>query len=68
MASGVDHRGRPDADGDIVVAVNGMPVDSGAALTSHLNSYRPGDKIKLTVIRNGDEVAVLVTLGDWPRS
>ena len=66
VASGSDFLRRPTGDGDIVVAVDGVPVDSMAALVTLLNGHLPGDGITLKVIRDGEEIEVLVTLGEWP--
>ena len=66
VASGSDFLRRPTGDGDIVVAVDGVRVDSVAALVTLLNGHLPGDGITLKVIRDGEEIEVLVTLGEWP--
>lgn len=66
VASGVDDEGRPAAGGDIIVAVDGVPVAAGADLTSQLNRRQPGDKVTLTVVRDGAEIRLTVTLGEWP--
>ena len=66
LASSNDFLLRPTGDGDIIVAVDGVPVDSVAALITQLNGRLPGDGIALKVIRKGEEIEVLVTLGEWP--
>jgi S1-C subfamily serine protease len=66
VASGVDNEGRPAAGGDIIVAVNGVPVATGADLTAQLNRHRPGDEVMLTVVRDGTEAQLMVILGEWP--
>ena len=66
LASGNDFLLRPTGDGDIIAAVDGVPVDSMAALITLLNERLPGDGIALKVIRDGEEIEVLVTLGEWP--
>jgi S1-C subfamily serine protease len=66
IASGVDDQGRPDAGGDIIVAVNGVPVKVGAEMTVELGRNRPGDEVILTVIRGNQRVQLAATLGDWP--
>ena len=50
-------------DGDIILAVEGTPVDATHSLTSLLASRQPGDKVKLRVVRNGKEEDLTVTLG-----
>jgi S1-C subfamily serine protease len=52
--------------GDIVVALDGEPVDSLVDLLAALRNADPGDEIVVTVVRNGDEEDVGVTLGELP--
>jgi 2-alkenal reductase len=66
VGSGLDSRGRAAAGGDIIVAVNGTPVQGGADLTRQLGRHRPGDVVKLTVLREESETTLAVTLGEWP--
>ena len=67
LASSFDDLLSPTGDGDIIVDVGGVPVDSVAALVTQLNEHLPGDGIALKVIRDGEEIEVLVTLGEWPK-
>ena len=39
--------------GDVIVAVNGAKVKSANALQEQISKYRPGDKVQVTVDRNG---------------
>ncbi len=48
--------------GDIIVAVNGTPVESVARLLGRLDEHRVGEQVRLTVVRDGDKVDVDVTL------
>lgn len=41
--------------GDILTAINDVPIRNFAELQIQLNRYRPGDKINVTVDRNGKE-------------
>ena len=66
IGSGVDGDGRPAAGGDIIVAVNGVPVADGADMTYELGRRQSGDVVALTVIRAGAELRLPVTLGEWP--
>jgi serine protease Do len=48
--------------GDIVVAVDGEKVTSSGDLVAKLHSYKPGDTVQMTVLRNGTQTPVPVTL------
>ena len=50
---------------DIITAVNGVKVGSKGSLSSLVGEYQPGDTVQLTVIRDGKEIAVNVTLGAY---
>ncbi len=52
-------------DKDIVSAVNGVKVGKSGSLSSLIGEYKPGDTVQLTVIRDGSETAVNVTLGSY---
>jgi putative serine protease PepD len=52
--------------GDEVTAVDGKTIDSGDALREAIDARKPGDKITLTIKRNGNERTVQVTLGQRP--
>jgi serine protease Do len=49
-------------DKDIVTAVNGVKVGASGSLSNLIGEYKPGDTVQLTVIRDGSERAVNVTL------
>lgn len=50
--------------GDIIIAVDGMPVNLYGDLISYIfKNKSPGDVINLTIIRNGQEMEVPLTLG-----
>ena len=60
--------GGPAADagvlpGDIVVAVDGVSVDSPAELGEAIRTNEPGDNVVLGVIRDGELVALTLALG-----
>jgi len=48
--------------GDIIVSVDGNSVQTGSQLQEQIARYNPGDKIKVGIIRNGDEKELDVTL------
>ena len=49
-------------DKDIVTAVNGTKVGAAGSLSNLIGEYKPGDTVQLTVLREGKEIAVNVTL------
>ncbi|MBI2781984.1 MAG: trypsin-like peptidase domain-containing protein [Chloroflexi bacterium] len=53
-------------DGDIIVRIQDQAVDSEHPLDAILTSYRPGQVVKLTVLRGTTEVTISVTLGTRP--
>ena len=55
----------PEA-GDVITAVDGDRVDAESDLADHILPHQPGDKITLTVMRDGREMDVTVTLGTLP--
>ena len=66
VASGTSGRGRSAKGGDVIVASDGVSVDSVASLITQLNEHLPGDEVTLTVVRDGEELEVQVKLGEWP--
>jgi S1-C subfamily serine protease len=52
--------------GDLVVAVDGKPVVQNNDLSELIATHKPGDKVTLEVIRDGDRAEVEVTLGSRP--
>jgi putative serine protease PepD len=52
--------------GDVVVAIDGEPVDSSTALIAQIRERTAGDKVTLTVIRDGKRQDVPVTLAAKP--
>jgi len=49
-------------EGDTVVAVDGKPVSDGIGLIVAIRSHQPGETIRLTVRRDGQESRVEITL------
>jgi serine protease Do len=52
--------------GDVVTGVNGKPVESSSALTRTVSSVPPGGKARLTLLRNGQQKEVEVTVAQRP--
>ena len=51
--------------GDIITAVDDVPVQSVEEMVSYLNSKMPGDEVTLTLFKLGSEREVKVTLDPW---
>jgi S1-C subfamily serine protease len=52
--------------GDLIVAIDGKPVDTNDALQRALNRKKGGDPMELTIYRNGRTQKVTVRLGSAP--
>jgi serine protease Do len=48
--------------GDVITKLNGQAVDDAADLTLRVGSFKPGDKVDLTYMRDGAEKSAQVTL------
>ena len=54
-------------DGDYIVAINGIPVRNSDDLLSYLVfETKVGETIELTIIREGEETNLPLTLGERP--
>jgi S1-C subfamily serine protease len=54
-------------DGDIIIAIDGEPVNDFQELTVYLETRTTvGDTVELTIIRDGEEQAIQVTLEEQP--
>ncbi len=51
---------------DVVVSVDGQPVRDARDLTRRIGAARPGTSVRLTVVRDGAERTVQLTLGQLP--
>ncbi len=54
--------------GDVIVGIDDRKVDSAAQLGNMIRQYRPGDRVRLSVNRDGSEVTVEATLSEGPTS
>ena len=50
--------------GDVIVALNGKPVDDRHSLVSLLLEHVAGETVTLDVLRNGEIVQIQLTLGE----
>ena len=53
-------------DGDIIVSVNGKPIDEEHPLDATLAQSSPGDTVKVDVLRGGQHLMIDVMLGTRP--
>ena len=49
-------------EGDVITKINGNSVSSGMEMSAGIASFRPGEKVPVTYVRNGKETTVTVTL------
>jgi S1-C subfamily serine protease len=49
--------------GDVILAIDGQPVNKMADLEQQLGKHKPGDTVKVTILREGDQQDVEVQLG-----
>lgn len=73
MVVGVVASGSPAAQAgiqprDILTKFDGKALDSESSLAEALDSHKPGDKVTITLVRNGQSQDVSVTLGSAPAS
>lgn len=50
--------------GDIITKINGIEIDENNSYMNMLFLHQPGDRISLTVVRDGQEIEIQVTLGE----
>ncbi len=66
-AATVDANGNPTAAGDIITGIDGKSIATFEDLVSYLSSStQPGQTVTLSVLRNGQDIQVKVTLGTQP--
>ena len=49
-------------EGDVITKINGNNVSSGMEMSAGIASFRPGEKVPVTYVRNGRETTVNITL------
>lgn len=54
--------------GDIITAVNGSQINADNSLSSLIDQNEVGSKVNLTIIRNGNQKTVTITVGQEPAS
>jgi len=56
-----------EADGDVIVAVDGSPVDSPESLATEVSKHAVGESVKVLTLAGGKYREVVVALGAAPR-
>ncbi len=64
-ASARDSQGQPASGGDIITAVDNVPVVKVEDLLSYFNNKKPGEKVSLLIYRGNQQITVSVELGEW---
>ena len=54
-------------DKDIITKINGVEVGAAGSLANLISEYKPGDTVQLTVLREGKEIAINVTLDGYSK-
>ena len=52
---------------DIITAINGVKIGAAGSVSSLIGEYKPGDTVQFTVVREGKEIAINVTLGGYEK-
>ena len=52
--------------GDIVISVDGAPIEGGAGLVAAVRDQEPGDELVIEVVRDGEIITISVVLTDRP--
>ncbi|MCL5952073.1 MAG: trypsin-like peptidase domain-containing protein [Chloroflexi bacterium] len=55
-------------EGDVITAVDSQPIDQDHSLLTRLSTHKAGETVTLTVLRNGQQSQLRVTLGVRPTS
>ncbi|GGG93842.1 Do family serine endopeptidase [Silvibacterium dinghuense] len=51
--------------GDVIVSINGQPVDTGSALQLRVSELTPGTAISLGIVRDGKTLTINATVGQY---
>ena len=65
VPAGPGRRGLP-IGGDVIIAVDDVPVTTLAGFFAELDKHTPGEQIALSVVRKGVEEKLLIVLDRWP--
>lgn len=67
LRGGQDPNERVPRGGDVITAIDGTPVRNLSEIADALTGHNPGDQVTLTIVRNGQQQQVTVTLQAWPQ-
>jgi len=54
-------------DGDLIISLGGMHLRQMSELADMLDLYKPGDRVPVVVVRNGQSQKIEITLGSRPQ-
>lgn len=60
-----DGEGEFDRGGDVIIAIDGTAVADVSDLADVIDDHRVGDEVTLTVVRDGQQRAIVAQLQDW---
>ena len=63
--AGLHADGQPSANDDVITAIDGHAITTIDQLTQYLDTKKVGDRVTLSVTRNGQHISVGVTLGNF---
>ena len=63
--AGLQASGQADASDDIITAIDGHAITTIEQLTQYLDTKKVGDRVTVSVTRNGKHISVGVTLGNF---
>jgi S1-C subfamily serine protease len=66
IGGGTTSGGDPGQGGDVITGMDGEPVDSIEGLIDFLNGKEIGEQVTLTVVRGGETMDLVVSLGTFP--
>jgi putative serine protease PepD len=53
--------------GDIILAFEGKPVNSTQEIATEIDRHKPGDRVTVTILRNGRKMDLPIVLREAPR-
>jgi S1-C subfamily serine protease len=63
--AGLQGSGQADASDDIITAIDGHAITTIDQLTQYLDTKKVGDRVTLSITRNGQHISIGVTLGNF---